>query len=51
MEWLVTNATSMESAARAKRAILGIILAIFWPIQAAFMVGEPLCDVRIPLEP
>ena len=27
------------------RDILGTNLDIFWPIQATFVAGEPLCDV------
>ena len=33
---------------RAKREMSGLILDVFWPIQAAFVVGEPLCGVGIP---
>ena len=34
---------------RAERAILGVIgLGIVLPIQAVFVVGEPLCDVGTP---
>ena len=47
-EWLVTNVTAVVSPDRAERAMLGIILGIFWPIQAIFVVGEPLCDVGTP---
>ena len=48
IEWLVTNVTDVGCPGRAKRAILGVILAgrVFWPIQDSFMVAaEPLCDV------
>ena len=46
MEWLVTDVTPVGSPDRAERAILGMIwLSVFWPIQAVFVVGEPLCDV------
>ena len=37
-----------SSPDRAEPDILGIILSIIWPIQAAFVVGVPLCDVGIP---
>ena len=47
--WLITDATDVRSLDRAERAILGGILAgHFWLIQAVFVVGEPLCDVRTP---
>ena len=48
-EWLVANVTSLGSPARAKHDIFGMILDIFWSIQANFVVrGEPLCDLGIP---
>ena len=53
-EWLVTDATAVESPDRAERANLGVITyilmagSIFWPIQAVSVVGEPLCDVETP---
>ena len=46
-EWLVTDVTSVGSPARVERAIFGVILGVFWPIQAVFVVGEPLCDLGI----
>ena len=33
---------------RAERDVLCMILGVFWPIQATFVAGEPLCDVGIP---
>ena len=48
VEWLVTNVTAVGSADRAERDILGNILGIFWPIQAAIVVREPLWDLGIP---
>ena len=52
IEWMVTDVTAVRSPDRAERAILGVILAgrffDFWPIQATFVVGEPLCDVGTP---
>ena len=47
-KWLVANVTAVESPARAKRDILGMILDGFPPIQADFVVGEPVCGVGIP---
>ena len=35
------------SPARAEHEDFGIILDVFWPIQADFVVGEPLCEVKI----
>ena len=48
IEWLVTNVTAVGSPDRAERAILGMILDIFWPIQATFVAREPLSNARIP---
>ena len=39
-ERLVTNVTAVGSPDRAKRDILGVILDVFWSIQATFVVGE-----------
>ena len=50
-KWLVANVTSVGSPARAERHILGTIFGVFWSIQAAFVVGEPICDIGTPLEP
>ena len=33
---------------RAEHDMLGLVLDVFWPIQEAFLVGEPLCQVAIP---
>ena len=46
IEWLVTNVTSVGSPDRAEHAILGAILGIFWPIQATFVVEEPVYDLK-----
>ena len=49
MKLLVTDVTAIGSPGRAERAILRVILAwLFWPIRAAFVVGEPLFDVGTP---
>ena len=50
IEWFITSVTAVESLDRAERAILGGILVgrFFLPIQAIFVVGEPLCDVGTP---
>ena len=48
IEWLITDVPAVRSPDRAERAILGMILGVFWPIQALFVIGEPLCDVRSP---
>ena len=42
------DVTSVGSPDRAERAILGMILGVFWPIQAVFVAREPLCDVGTP---
>ena len=46
---MVANETAVGSLDRTKRDILGMILTVFWPIQATFVVGGPLCDARLPL--
>ena len=51
IEWLVTDVTSVRSRARAERDIFGVIFGVSWAVQTAILVGEPLGDVRIPLEP
>ena len=33
-EWFVINVTPVGSPDRAKHTILGLILSVFWPIQA-----------------
>ena len=44
-ESLVANVTAVGSPDRAERAILEVILAgrFFLPVQAVFVVREPLC--------
>ena len=34
-----------SSPDRAEHDVLGVIFDIFWPIQATFVVAEPLCNV------
>ena len=48
IEWLVADVTVVRSPDRAEGAISRVILGIFWPIQATFVVEKPLCVVRIP---
>ena len=48
IEWLVVDVTSVGSPDRAELDIFGVILDVFLPIQATFVVQEPLCDVEIP---
>ena len=48
IEWLVADVTAVGSPDRAECDILGMILDVFLPIQATFVVGETLCDVGIP---
>ena len=45
IEWLITNVTAVGPPARAKRDILGMMLDVFWPIQATFVIGESFCDL------
>ena len=50
IEWLVTDVTAVESPGRVEqRAILGMILGYFWPIQAVFVARKPLCGVGTPI--
>ena len=51
IEWFVTNVTAVPSPDTAEGAILKTILVVFWPSQAVFAVGEPLCEAGTPLEP
>ena len=46
-EWLVADVTPVGFPDRVERDILEMILDNFWPIQAAFVVGEPLCEIEI----
>ena len=48
IKWLVTDVTAVESPERAERAILGVLLGIFWSIKAVYVVLEPLCGVGTP---
>ena len=50
LEWLVTDVTAVGSPDRVGLAILEMIFAkyVFWPIQAIFAVGEPLCEAGTP---
>ena len=45
--WLVANVTAVGSPDRAECDIVGVILGNFWPVQATFVVREPLCDVEM----
>ena len=51
IKWLLTDVIVIGSPDRAWRAILGVILGVFWSIQAVFVVGEPLCGRELSLEP
>ena len=49
IEWLIAGVTSGGSPARAEEGdIFGVIFDVFWPIQATFVIGGLLCDVRTP---
>ena len=49
IEWLVDDVIPVGSPDRAECGMLGIMLDVFWSIQATFVVGEPLCDEGIPV--
>ena len=48
IEWSVTSVTAAGSPVRAGSEKYWVILGILRPIQAAIVVGEPLCDLGIP---
>ena len=48
VEVLVADKTSVGSPVRAEREMLGILLDVFWPIQASFVVWKALCGLEIP---
>ena len=45
---MVANVTPVGSPEKVERAVLGMVLGIFWSIQAVFVIGEPLCDIGSP---
>ena len=48
IEWIVVYVTPVVSPDRVECDILLMILGAFWPIEATFVVREPLCDVGTP---
>ena len=50
IEWLFVDVTAVRSPDIEEHAIFRGDLgwALFWPIQAVFLVGEPIGDVGIP---
>ena len=44
IEWLITDPTAVGSPTRAE-SIFGVIFDSFWLSWAAFVAGEPLCDL------
>ena len=44
LEWLFADVTPVGSPDRAERAVSGMISGVFWPFQAIFVTGKPLCD-------
>ena len=52
IEWLNVSVTAVGSFDRATCDYLEVTLDVLYPIQANFVVGEPLCDLataRTPL--
>ena len=47
-EWLVADVTAVGSPDRAEHANFEVILAVFLPIQAVYLVRELPCDVGTP---
>ena len=50
IEWLVADVTAVCPPDRTECAMLGVILtgALFWQIQAVFVVRAVFCDARTP---
>ena len=48
IEWLVATGTAVGSLDRGEHDTFRMILEVFRPGQAAFVIRKPLCDVRIP---
>ena len=48
IEWLVADVIPVGSPARAERDILGMLLDVFWSIQAAFLIGGSRCGLGVP---
>ena len=46
--WCRNPPVGSPDRARARCDILGMMLGVFWPIQAIFVIGESVCDVGIP---
>ena len=48
IEWLVIDVTAVGYPDTTEHAIWGVVFAgnLFWPIQAVFIAGDPLCDAR-----
>ena len=46
--WLVTNMTAIWFPVRAESELFWVILDVFWLIRAAFVVGEPPCELEMP---
>ena len=45
---VIADATTVWSPDRVESDILGMILGVFWSVQAVIMVREQLCDLGIP---
>ena len=46
IRWLIAHVTASGSPARAEYDFK-VILDVCWPIQAVFVVGEPVCYLEI----
>jgi hypothetical protein len=44
---LISNVTAVDSLARAESEIFWVILDVFWGIQGAIVVGQPLSDLEM----
>ena len=48
IKWLITNATAVGALSEQK-VKNGAIMNMFLQIQAVIMVGQPLCDLEMPV--
>ena len=48
VEWLVVDSSAVGSLISAESEELRVTSAVFWPMRATFLIGEPLCDLETP---
>ena len=47
LEWLTTHVTAVGLLTKAECENFQVILDVCRPIQAAFVIGEPVCDLEL----